>query len=107
MVVRTACCLLPAARCPLLQTPVAGAAMMREKKGKDSPFNLNACLILGRAALLLRDYDAAEALYDHAVEASTKLNSGLKMREAYIGLSGALFGAKKYTAAVDVCEKVI
>jgi tetratricopeptide (TPR) repeat protein len=83
------------------------AAMMREKKAKDAPFNLNACLVLGRAALLLRDYDAAEALYDHAVEASTKLNSGMKMREAYIGLSGALFGAKKYTAAVDVCEKVI
>ena len=83
------------------------AAMMRGKKGKDAPFNLNASLILGRAALLLREYDAAELLYDHAVEAATKLNSGGKMREAYRGLVGSLMGAKKYAAAVDVCEKVV
>jgi len=83
------------------------AAMTRGKKGKDAPFNLNASLILGRAAILLRDYDAAEVLYDHAVEAATKLNSGGKMREAYRGLVGSLMGAKKYPAAVDVCEKVV
>jgi tetratricopeptide (TPR) repeat protein len=82
------------------------AAMLRDAKG-DPPFNLNASLVLGRAAILLHDYDAAEAIYNQAVEAATKLKSGAKMAQAYVGLTGAYFGAKKYAAAVDVCEKVI
>jgi tetratricopeptide (TPR) repeat protein len=82
------------------------AAMLREAK-KDPPFNLNASLILGRAAILLRDYDAAEAIYNPAVEAATKLNSGAKMAQAYVGLVSAHIGAKRYAAAVDVCEKVL
>src|SRR2546423_1284509 len=82
------------------------AAMLREAK-KDPPFNLNASLILGRAAVVLRDYDAAEAIYDQAVEGSTKLKSGAKMAQAYLGLTTAHLGAKKYAAAVDVCEKVL
>jgi tetratricopeptide (TPR) repeat protein len=89
------------------KTSVAeAAAMLREAKG-DPPFNLNASLILGRAAILLRDYDSAEAIYNQAVEASTKLKSGAKMAQSYIGLSAAYFGAKKYAAAADVCEKVL
>lgn len=86
---------------------VAEAAAMLRGAKDDPPFNLNASLVLGRAAILLRDYDAAETIYTHAVEAATKLKSGGKMAQAYVGLTGAHFGAKRYAAAVDVCEKVI
>jgi tetratricopeptide (TPR) repeat protein len=82
------------------------AAMLREAK-KDPPFNLNAALLLGQAAYRLRDYDSAEVIYNRAVEASTKLNSGAKMVQSYLGLTAAQLAAKKYVAAMEVCQKVV
>lgn len=82
------------------------AAMIREAK-KDPPLNLTASALLGRVAVALRDYDAAEALYNFAAEEAARRSNGAKMREAYLGLVAAHMGAKRYAAVVDVCEKVL
>lgn len=81
--------------------------MMKGAEGADKPFNFNACMILARAGHFLKQYDQAEYFYEHCVTASSKLNSGGKMLQAYEGLIDMYWDAKKYSAVSDLCEKFV
>jgi tetratricopeptide (TPR) repeat protein len=84
------------------------AKMMKEAKDKDEkPFNYNGTLILGRAAHILREFDAAEKFYEHLAEVANKLKSGPKILQAYENLIDLYFDAKRYSDAIDTCEKVM
>jgi tetratricopeptide (TPR) repeat protein len=81
--------------------------MMQEAKDGEKPFNLNGTAILARAAHVVKQYDAAEKLYEHQVELATKLKSGPKMLTAYDNLIDLYFDQKKYQEAIDRCEAIV
>jgi tetratricopeptide (TPR) repeat protein len=77
-------------------------AMLKEK---DQPFNVNATLILARAAHGLRQYDTSERFYRTNLNQALKLQSAPKIGNAYSGLSQMLFEAKKYAESQKVCQE--
>ena len=82
------------------------AKMMKEtKEGEDKPFNLNGSTILGRAAHVLKQYDAAEKFYGHQLELASKVKSGEKIVAAYDNLVDLYFDTKRYQDAVDKSEE--
>ncbi len=81
--------------------------MLKEAKGKENPFNYNGTLILARLAHFTKQYDAAEALYEHLIETATNLKSGGKMVAAYENLIGMYFDQKKYAQVVEACERFV
>lgn len=83
------------------------AKMVKESEDKDKPFNYNGTMILGRAAHIVKNYDAAEKFYERQVEQATKLKSGKKILSAYDNLIDLYFDTKRYNDAADTCEKVM
>jgi tetratricopeptide (TPR) repeat protein len=81
--------------------------MMKEAKEGDKPFNYNGTLILAKAAHYLRDYTAAERLYEHLVDVAAKLKNGTKIRDANEGLIELYWDARRYADVVDACEKLL
>ena len=77
-------------------------AMLKEK---EQPFNVNATLILARAAHGLRQYDTSERFYRVNLNQALKLQSAPKIGTAYNGLSQMLFEAKKYAESQKVCQE--
>ena len=77
-------------------------AMLKEK---EQPFNVNATLILARAAHGLRQYDTSERFYRTNLNQALKLQSAPKIGNAYAGLSQMLFEAKKYAESQKVCQE--
>ena len=77
-------------------------AMLKEK---EQPFNVNATLILARAAHGLRQYDTSERFYRVNLNQALKLQSAPKIGNAYAGLSQMLFEAKKYAESQKVCQE--
>jgi tetratricopeptide (TPR) repeat protein len=74
-------------------------------KEKDQPFNVNATLILARAAHGLRQYDTSERFYRTNLNQALKLQSAPKIGNAYSGLAGMLFEAKKYAESQKICQE--
>ena len=81
--------------------------MLKESKGKESPFNHNSTSMLARLALFTKQYDVAEKFYSSLVESSTKLKSGSKMTAAYHGLIDVYLESKQYALASEMCEKAV
>jgi tetratricopeptide (TPR) repeat protein len=79
-------------------------AMLKEK---EQPFNVNATLILARAAHGLRQYDTSERFYRTNLNQALKLQSAPKIGAAYNGLSQMLFEAKKYAECQKVCQELL
>jgi tetratricopeptide (TPR) repeat protein len=79
--------------------------MLKESKGKESPFNFNGASIVARLAHINKQYDIAEPFYEYMIETATKLNSGSKLVTAYVGLVSLYFDSKKYALAAETCEK--
>lgn len=83
------------------------AKMMKDAKGDEKPFKYNGCLILGRAAHILKMYDIAERFYERQLDLANKLDSGPKLISAYESLIDLYFESKRYADVVDTCEKVV
>ncbi|QJW92802.1 tetratricopeptide repeat protein [Frigoriglobus tundricola] len=81
--------------------------MLKEAKGKESPFNYNSTSMLARLALFNKQYDSAEKFYNALIESATRLKSGSKMTAAYHGLIDVYLESKQYALASETCEKAI
>lgn len=81
--------------------------ILKEAKGKDSPFNYNACLILAKVSHSFKQYEAAELFYERCAEDATKLQSGNKIMQAYEGLIDLYQEMKKFNAVEEVCQKFL
>lgn len=86
---------------------VIGAVRMMKAATDEKPFNFNGALILAKAAHVVREYDAAEYLYEFCILSATKLKSGSKMTQAYEGLMDMYWDAKKYQAVIGTAEKFL
>jgi len=81
--------------------------VLKEAKGKESPFNYNSTAMIARLALFNKQYDVAEKFYSALVESATKLKSGSKMVTAYRGLIDVYLESKQYALASETCEKAV
>jgi tetratricopeptide (TPR) repeat protein len=59
-------------------------------RDKNQPFNYNGAFILGSAALVLKEFDAARTFYLVCAEQAGKLQSAQKLLQAYNGLMGVI-----------------
>jgi tetratricopeptide (TPR) repeat protein len=87
------------------KTVAEAAKMIKEAGEKEQPLNYNATLILGEAAHRLKEYTAAEKLFEQQVEQATKLKSGKKIVDSHVNLISLYMDAKRYNDAIDTCEK--
>jgi tetratricopeptide (TPR) repeat protein len=83
------------------------AAAMQKENPKDSPFNVNAAIILAKAAHNVKNYDAAERFYELAANESSKLKNSQKMLLAFEGWLEFYLDRKKYQNAEEVARKAI
>ena len=83
------------------------AKMQKAGKGKERAFTFNGALVVGRAALIVKEYDTAEYFYEYCVEAATRLESGEKMLQAYDGLMDTLWDSKRYADLDELCERFL
>jgi len=84
---------------------LAEAAKMT--KEKDQPIEYNAAFILARAAHLLKDYPASEALYKVCSDQAFKLQSAGKLIQVYDGVIDLFFETKKFDDAIKACEEFL
>ncbi|HXG13095.1 MAG TPA: tetratricopeptide repeat protein [Gemmataceae bacterium] len=82
----------------------AAQAMIKEK---DQPLNVNALYILGRAAQLLKEYEAGRAFYRAYADQALKLQSGMRLAQAFGGLIDVLYASEKFEEAVKVCREFL
>jgi len=80
------------------------AAGMIKDKGKDEPFTPNATYILARVAQDAKENDISEKFYRVNIEQSRKLQSAMRINQAYLGLVSLLYDSKKYAAAEKACQ---
>ena len=81
--------------------------MLKEAKGKDSPFNYNGALLVAKLAHINKQYDIAEPFYESLIQTATKLKSGSKMVQAYEGLVDLYWEMKKYPQVTELCQKFV
>lgn len=81
--------------------------LQKDAKGGDKPFNYSGAHALGRVALAVKEYEAAEHLFEFAADAATKIESGEKMVNAYDGLVDTYWAQRRYDDVVDVVEKFV
>lgn len=86
---------------------VALAARMLKDAKDETPFNLNGVTILGRAAHIVKDYDAAERFYELQIELAAKIKNAQKLILAYENLIDLYFDTKQYDQAVETCERAL
>lgn len=86
---------------------IAAALKMLGKDG-GGKLNYNAIAILGRTAHLLKNYEAAERLYERQVEMAQKVRkSPESIIDAYENLIILYFDMKRYDQVIDVCERFL
>lgn len=83
------------------------ATAVRLAKGKDQPFNYNACYILARAAHGLKDLETSRTFYRLCIGLAEKLISGDKLAKSYSGLIDLLTEHKKHDEVAKVCEEFL
>ncbi|MBI1914167.1 MAG: hypothetical protein HYS12_05435 [Planctomycetes bacterium] len=91
---------------PLLKVAHKMALAGDKAKDKDSVFNVNATLILARAAHELKETEIGEYFYRQHAKQALKLGSGQKLVRAYLGLIDILVQGKKFTEAEKVCQEL-
>jgi tetratricopeptide (TPR) repeat protein len=74
---------------------------------KEQPLNYNAAYILARTAQLLKDGDAARAMYRVCIDQAKKVASPTKLFDAYRGLIADYYIANKYDDAVKLCQEFL
>jgi tetratricopeptide (TPR) repeat protein len=79
----------------------------RMARGKDQPFNYNAAFVLARAAHELKDLETANVLYRICLTDATKLQSGQKMAQAFLGLIDAYYQSNKFKEVVTICREFL
>ncbi len=72
-----------------------------------SPLKFNAAIILANAALVTKEYAAAEPLYKFCAEQAEKTGSGTKVVQAYTGLIDLTWAQKKYEECERLCGKFL
>jgi tetratricopeptide (TPR) repeat protein len=85
----------------LLQAAIAMA------KEKEQPFNYNAAYILAGAAADLKDLEAGRVFYRLCATLASKLQSGTKLADAYVGLIQLLDDNKKFEESEKVCKEFL
>ncbi len=83
------------------------AGLQKGKAAKDAPFKYNASLVLASLARNVKEYPAAETLFEWCVDYAARLKSGEKYEMAYTGLMRTYFIQKKYAAAEELAQKVL
>jgi len=78
-----------------------------KQKDKDPVFNINATLILARAAHGVKEYKISEYFYRQQAKQALKLGSGQKLVSAYLDLIDMLVQAKKFDEAEKVCKEIL
>jgi tetratricopeptide (TPR) repeat protein len=93
---------------PTTKTMVKAAAKLHEaaEAGK-SPFKFNAAIILANAALVTKEYAAAEPLYKYAAELAEKNKSASEVVQAYTGLIDLAWAQKRYEECERLCGKFL
>jgi tetratricopeptide (TPR) repeat protein len=86
---------------------LAVALGMTKEKDKTQPFNFNAAYILARTAHLIKELETSQAFYRICMEQALKLQSGMKMSQAYDGLISLLSQQKKYAEAEKLCKEFL
>ncbi len=76
------------------------SAMAKDKK---DIFNINATMILAKAAYGVREYDIAEQFYRQNIEQATKVSSSRRIAESYAGLISLLYNSKKFAETEKAC----
>ncbi len=94
---------------PTAKRLVKLASKLQADGGKKPPLNFNAAIVLANLAAnpQVKEYAAAESLFEWSMDAATKLQSGDKIEMSYSGLSGVLMAQKKYAAAEEAAQKLI
>jgi predicted Zn-dependent protease len=75
------------------------AAKMQKEADKQPPFKFNAAYALAKVAQIVKEYDAAEGLYDSCAESAKAVRSGTKLLEVQTGLTDLYFDQKKWAEA--------
>jgi tetratricopeptide (TPR) repeat protein len=93
---------------PTTKAMVKAAAKLHEaaEAGK-SPFKFNAAIILANAALVTKEYAAAEPLYKYAAELAEKNKSASEVVQAYTGLIDLAWAQKRYEECERLCGKFL
>jgi tetratricopeptide (TPR) repeat protein len=86
---------------------LAVALGMTKEKDKTQPFNFNAAYILARTAHLIKELETSQAFYRICMEQALKLQSGMKMSQAYDGLISLFYQQKKYAEAEKLCKEFL
>src|SRR5262249_21141026 len=83
------------------------AVASRMAKDKEQPFNVNATIILARAAHVLRRSEVAEQFYRLNIQQAVKLLSSERIAQAYEGLASLYLGNKKYAECEKLCKEFL
>jgi tetratricopeptide (TPR) repeat protein len=83
------------------------AVAVKLAKEKDQPFNINATLILARAARVLKLVDASERFYRLRIEQGKKLLSGDAMGTSISGLIDLYYENKKFAESEKLCQEFL
>ncbi len=88
-------------------TPKLLAEAVKMAGEKEQPLNYNAAYILARTAQLLKDSDAARAMYRVCIDQAKKVSSPTKLFDAYRGLIADYYVANKYDDAIKLCKEFL
>ena len=83
------------------------AKALKDGGEKDPPFKYNAAIVLGKLAILVKDWPSAEAFYTFCFDNAEKLQSGKKMLESYKLLVDILNEQKKFDKAEELTKRVL
>jgi tetratricopeptide (TPR) repeat protein len=83
------------------------AVASRMAKEKDQPFNVNATIILARAAHFFKQPEVAEQFYRLNKDQAVKLLSGERVTQAYEGLASLYLANKKYAECEKLCREFL
>jgi len=83
------------------------AKALKDGGEKEPPFKYNAGIVLGKLAILVKDWDSAEAFYTFCFENAQKLQSGKKMIETYMILVDILNEQKKFDKAEELSKRLL
>jgi tetratricopeptide (TPR) repeat protein len=75
--------------------------------GMDQPFNINATYILATTARGVKELEISEKFYRLNVEQAKKLESGQKLTQAFLGLTGLFYENKKYEECEKLCKEFV
>jgi tetratricopeptide (TPR) repeat protein len=76
-------------------------------KEKNQPFNYNSAYILAKTAQSAEDLEAGRLFFGICTKTALKLQSIMKLADAYEGLSLLLIQAKKYDESVQICKEFL